>query len=139
MSQKPRRNLRRWNWETVREIALALPEVEESTSYGTPAFKVRGKLFARLKEDGSSIVVRIDEADRPLRLRADPFAFYITEHYANYPWILVRLPAVVRDDLADLVCDAWRLRAPGRLAAEYEGVGPDLKQRTAQSRRDRRK
>jgi hypothetical protein len=116
MARKHRRNSRACNWETVREVALGLPEVEESTSYGTPAFKVRGKLFVRLKEDGESIVVRIDEADRALRLRGDPSAFYITDHYVNYPWILVRLSAVAQDDLADLLRDAWRLRAPGRLA-----------------------
>jgi len=103
----------------VRELALALPEAEESTSYGTPAFKVRGKLFVRLKEDGESIVVRIEEADRALRLQADPSAFYITDHYISYPWMLVRLSAVAQDDLADLLGDAWRLQAPGRLAVKY--------------------
>jgi hypothetical protein len=115
MARKRRRGSRASNWETVRRLALALPEVAESTSYGTPAFKVRGKLFVRLKEDGESIVVRIEEADRALRLQADPSAFYITDHYVNYPWLLVRLSAVAQDDLADLLRDAWRLRAPGRL------------------------
>jgi hypothetical protein len=105
----------------VRELALALPEAEESTSYGTPAFKVRRKLFVRLKEDGESIVVRIEEADRALRLQADPSAFYITDHYVSHPWMLVRLPAVARDDLADLLGDAWRLQAPGRLVGKDNG------------------
>ena len=108
------------NWQTVRTLAVALPEVEESTSYGTPAFKVRGKLFVRLKEDGESIVVRIDEADRAMRLQADPRAFYITDHYVKYPWMLVRLFAVAKDDLADLLRDAWRLQAPARLSDRLE-------------------
>jgi hypothetical protein len=98
---------------------MTLPEVKESSSYGTPAFKVRGKLFVRLKEDNESIVVRIEEAHRALRLQADPCAFYITDHYLNYPWVLVRLSAVTQDDLADLLNDAWRLRAPSRLLAQY--------------------
>lgn len=111
---------RKCNWETVRALVTALPGVEESTSYGTPAFKVRGKLFVRLKEDAESIVVRIDETDRAMRLQADPRAFYLTDHYVKYPWMLVRLSAVAQDDLADLLRDAWRLQAPARLAVEYD-------------------
>ena len=51
-------------YDTVRKLALALPGVEEGTSYGTPALKVRGKLFVRLKEDGETIVLRSDSFDR---------------------------------------------------------------------------
>lgn len=107
-------------WETVRELALALPGSEESTSYGTPAFKVRGKLFVRLRPEGDAVVVRIDKDERTMRMRADPNAFYLTDHYAPYPWMLVRLAAVRQDDLAELLEDAWRLQAPQRLLAEYE-------------------
>ena len=114
---------------------MALPEVEESSSYGTPAFKIRGKLFVRLKEDNESIVVRMEEADRALRLQADPSAFYITDHYVNYPWVLVRLSAVAQDDLADLLRDAWRLRAPGRLLAQYYRDKLELGKATGQSHR----
>jgi hypothetical protein len=106
-------------WETVRELARTLPEAEEGTSYGTPAFKVRGKLFVRLHQSGDSIVVRIDDGERAMRMRADPHAFYMTDHYVGYPWMLVRLSAVHRDDLADILADSWRLRAPQRLIAKY--------------------
>jgi hypothetical protein len=47
-------------WDTVRQLALALPGVEEGTSYGTPAFKVKGKLLARFHQDGESMVVKIE-------------------------------------------------------------------------------
>jgi hypothetical protein len=96
-------------WETVREIALALPEAEKSTSYRTPAMKVRGKLFARLREEGDVIVVRIEPNDRAMRMAADPDAFFVTEHYVPYPYMLVRLSAVAKDDLAELLTAAWRL------------------------------
>jgi hypothetical protein len=119
-SKRPsRRKSRTVTWETVRELAWVLPGSEEGTSYGTPAFKVSGKLFVRLHQDGDSIVVRIDGNERVLRMQADPKAFYITDHYASYPWMLVRLSAVRRDDLADLIEESWRLRAPKRLLAEY--------------------
>ncbi|MCI0357839.1 MAG: MmcQ/YjbR family DNA-binding protein [Planctomycetaceae bacterium] len=94
-----------------------MPEAEESTSYGTPAFKVGGKLFARLHQDGESLVVRIDKHERVMRMQADPATYFITEHYVNYPWILVRLASVSRDDLGELLKDAWQLVAPSRSAA----------------------
>jgi hypothetical protein len=107
-------------WETVQELAGALLGAEEGTSYGTPAFKVRGKLFVRLHQEGDSVVVRIDPNERAMRMRADPDAFYITDHYANYPWMLVRLAAVRRDDLADLIVASWRLQAPQRLVDQFD-------------------
>ena len=48
------------HWNTVLELARRLPEVEEGTSYGTPALRVRGKFFARLREDGETLVVKMN-------------------------------------------------------------------------------
>jgi hypothetical protein len=107
-------------FEQVRLLALALPKAQEGTSYGTPAFKVDGKLFARLHQDGESLVVKIDPGERTMRMKADPETFYITDHYLNYPWILVRIAGVDPDDLRDLLVEAWRLSAPRRLVADYD-------------------
>ena len=107
-------------FEHVRRLALALPKVQEGTSYGTAAFKVDGKLFARLHQDGESLVVKIDPGERTTRMKADPETFYITDHYLNYPWILVRIARVDPDDLRDLLVEAWRLSAPRRLVADYD-------------------
>lgn len=102
-------------FETVRRFGLALPETETSTSYGTPALKVRGKLFARLRDDGESLVLRTDLVERDLLLAANPKVFYITDHYREYPWVLVRLSAVEPDELQELLRDAWSRVAPKRL------------------------
>lgn len=99
----------------VREFALALPEAEEGTSYGTPAFKVRGKIFARLREEGDVLVVKIDSDYRDALTRSAPDTYFITPHYEKYPFVLVRLPEVDREDLRELLTDAWRLSAPKRL------------------------
>jgi hypothetical protein len=97
-------------FETVREIALSLDKVEESTSYGTPAFKVRGALFIRLHDEfDSTIVVRTDFDQREELLAADPETYFITDHYRNYPWVLVRLSRVHPDALRDLLRMAHRL------------------------------
>jgi len=107
-------------FETVREIALALPEVEEGPCYGTPGFRVRGKLFARIWEDGETLVLKIDLDARELLLAADPEVFFLTDHYRGYPYVLVRLPAVDPEQLRELLEDAWRLSAPKRLAASRQ-------------------
>jgi hypothetical protein len=98
-------------FDAVRNIALALENVEESTSYGTPAFKVGGELMARLHQDGCSLVVRVDFEERAELMAADPATYYITEHYRDYPWILVNLSRVQPDALRDLLGGARRLAA----------------------------
>jgi hypothetical protein len=98
-------------FEAVRKIARTLPDAEESTSYGTPAFKVGGELFVRLHQDGSSFVIRTDFEQREELMAADPDTYYITDHYLNYPWILARMSRVAPDALRDLLGGAWRLAA----------------------------
>ena len=104
-------------FDTVREIAQTLPGAEESTSYGTPAFKVKGKLFARQHQDGESLVVGVSFEDREEMMKAAPEKFYITDHYLNYPWMLVRLSKVRPDELKDLLIGSWRRVAPKNLSA----------------------
>jgi hypothetical protein len=95
-------------FERVRQAALALEGVEEGSSYGTPGFKVKGVLFLRQHQDMDSLVVRTDFERREEMLAADPETYYITDHYLNYPWILVRLARVHLDAVSDLVRTAWR-------------------------------
>ncbi len=120
MSQKRERKYRRKTepvtFDKVRVLALVLPKAEEGTSYGTPGFKVGGTLFARFHQDGESLVVRIDQNERSMRIKADPQTYYITDHYLNYPWILVRIASVDHDDLRELLEEAWRLSAPSGFA-----------------------
>ncbi len=102
-------------WDTVRQISLSLDDVEESTSYGTPAFKVRGALFVRLHQDfDSTIVLGTDFEQRDELLAADPETYFITDHYRNYSWVLVRLSRVHRDALRDLLRMAWRLASSSK-------------------------
>ena len=104
-------------FETVRKMALALDHTEEGTSYGTPAFKVRGALFARLRPDLDALVVHMPIDDRQELIAADPETYFITDHYLNYPWILVRLSRVDPDAMQDLLKMAWRLAAARKVKA----------------------
>jgi hypothetical protein len=98
-------------FETVRQFSRALDKAEESTSYGTPAFKVRGNLFVRLHQDGESLVVRTSFEEREELMAADSDVYYITDHYLNYEWVLVRMSRVHPDALRDLLRGAWRSAA----------------------------
>jgi len=94
---------------TVRDLSRGLAGAEESTSYGTPAFKVGGELFVRLHQDRRSLVVRTSFEEREEMMTADPATFYITDHYLNYPLVLVSMARVHPDALRDLLRRAWRL------------------------------
>jgi hypothetical protein len=98
----------RVTWAVVCRLALALKGVEESTSYGTPALKVGGKLIARLREDGETVAVRTGFLERQERMAADPEAFFLTDHYLNYPAVVVRLAKVERAELKELLTETWR-------------------------------
>ena len=118
----PRSRAHRVSFETVRELALALPEVREGFSYGTPSFHVKSKFLARLKEDGDTLALRIAFEDRERLLAEDPEVFYLTDHYANYPAILVRLSRVTRKDLRAVLELGWRAVAPRKLVAERDAT-----------------
>jgi hypothetical protein len=100
------------DFDTVRNIGLALAGVEESTAYGFPALKVDGKLLAcvpanRSAEPGS-IVVRVGFDERAELLAAAPDIYYLTDHYAEYTAVLVRLSRVNPDVLRDLLGMAYK-------------------------------
>ncbi len=103
-------------WQDVLELARELPEIEESTSYGRPTLKVRGKFVAALRTNPDAIVVKCDLDEKPFLLEARPEVLFETPHYHGYGAMLVRLEAS-RDDLREFLIDSWLLAAPKRLAA----------------------
>jgi hypothetical protein len=106
-------------WSDVVALGRELPEVEESTSYGRPALKVRGKMFVALRERPDALVVRCDHDEKPFLLEARPELVFTTPHYDGYPYLLVRLDAPLAD-VRELVIDSWLLVAPKKLADGLE-------------------
>lgn len=103
------------------KIALAFPGTEVSTSYGTPSVKVRGKILSRWRTEAEgALAIRCDLLDRQIMLQMNPTVFFLTDHYVNYPMVLMRLEAVSRPLLLDVVERAWRLVAPERLVREWQ-------------------
>jgi hypothetical protein len=105
----------------VRRVALSLPATSEAPSYGTPGFRVRKKLFARIRPEGDVLVVFVDDlAEKDMLIESDPDTFFSTPHYDGYPTVLVRMDVVDVDELTELLTDAWRCRAPAGLVAEFD-------------------
>ncbi len=101
----------RIDFDLVRQIALSLPGVEESTTYGSPALKVRGKLLAfipinrSVEPDSLGVCVEFDK--RSVLIAAAPEKYYVTDHYRNHPTVLVRLSRIGLDELRNLIEVAW--------------------------------
>lgn len=121
-------------WDDVRRLALALPETEEGTAYGQPAWKVGGKLFVwdrplrgtDLKAlgdaapDGPILGARVEHLGAKEALLADdPGVFFTTPHFDGHATVLVRLDVIEADELAELIEEAWLARAPARAVVAF--------------------
>jgi len=98
----------------VRRAIFAVPGIVEGLSYGTPAWRNRGRLLARLHQDGQSIMFKVGFEARDHLIRADPRTFCITDHYRNYPSVLARLDRLTPDDIKALVLRAIEHASPKR-------------------------
>ena len=99
-------------FDVVRKMGFALPEVEEGTASGSPALNVRGKMFACLaihrSAEPNTLAVCIDFDQRDELIAGEPKTYYLTDHYVNYPCVLVRLTRIHQDALRDLLLMGWR-------------------------------
>jgi len=100
------------DFDLVRQIALALPGVEESTMYGAPAVKLGKKLLAcpaiHRSAEPNTLAVRINFEERDELIDADPDIYYLKDHYADYPVVLVRMSRISADALRDLLGMSWQ-------------------------------
>jgi hypothetical protein len=102
-------------------LGTALPEVEESTWFRTPSLKVAGKGFARLRSEAEGGLVLIcDLGEKEAMLASGDPAYYTTSHYDGYGAILVDLERVDPDQLAELIEESWRLKAPAKLRKAFD-------------------
>src|SRR5271155_442322 len=105
----------------LRQIALSFPGTTEGSSYGKPSFHVARKFFTRLREEDDSIVLAVGSIDeRDMLLESDARLFHITEHYRNYPALLVRLAQLDAGMLRSMLERRWRTIAPKKLLREFD-------------------
>jgi hypothetical protein len=93
----------------ARRLLLRLPSVSEGRSYGMPSFLLNGRFLARFRDDDAVLVLQLGTiSERDVLMQLDPGAFFFTEHYRNYPAVLIRLAEVPGPLFADVVTEAWR-------------------------------
>ena len=108
--------------DDIRRIACSLPEVTEKPSYGSPGFRVKDKLFARIRNEseGGLALYVADLDEKEALLASDHDVFFTTSHYDGHAMVLVHIEAVGLDELTELLADSWRVRAPKRVLAAHE-------------------
>ena len=103
---------RKGAFDPVRELGLGLPGVEESTMYGAPALKLKGKMLACMTTnkaaDPDSLAVQVGFVNRDFLVIKDPKTYYLRKHYEGYPVVLVRLNVIARDELREILEMAHR-------------------------------
>jgi len=97
---------------------LGLPDVAESTSYGAPSLKVKAKNFASVRGP-QEMVLHCPLEQKDLLMEMAPDIYWQTDHFKNWPGLLVRLEVIGDEELRLRLEDAWRFRAPKRLADSY--------------------
>jgi hypothetical protein len=108
-------------WDDLVTFAVTLPEVTESTSYGTPALKVAGTLMGRLRTDAEgALALKCSTADKESLVAGPDPAFFTTPHYDGHDYVLVDLDRVDRDELFELVDEAWHIAAPATLRRQRD-------------------
>lgn len=106
--------------DSLRQLALSLPEVEERETWGETTFRVREKIFVILSLAGDVASVKASLVDQAALVEADPETFAVSPYTGRFGWITVQLRTVGPDVLRLLVVNAWRRTAPRRLAARYD-------------------
>jgi hypothetical protein len=113
-------------WDDVRELALAMPGVEEAISRGTPVWRARKMLVWErpmrkrdIEELGDDLpdgpvmgAAVADEGEKRALLQGEPGIFFTTHHFDGHPIVLVRLDNITRDRLAEVIADAWSAVQP---------------------------
>ena len=114
------RSLRGIRVADARRFMLALPDVAAGRSYGMPSFLLRGRFFARFRDDDTVLVLQLGTiAERDVLMQLDSHAFFFTEHYRNYPAVLVRLADVPRALFRAVVKEAWHQLSALRAVREH--------------------
>lgn len=103
-----------------------------------PSFLLNGRFFARLRDDETVLVLQLGAVgERDILIQLDPRAFFFTEHYRNYPAVLIRLADVPRTLLVDVVTESWRHVSAMPPARPRQKSGRGVKRRSSSRARKR--
>lgn len=120
--------------DVIRTIARRFPGVQEGISYGTPAFRARGKFFARMYDDGTALVLKVGEIEQEFLIHAEPETYFITDHYRGTPYVLVRLAEISPAEFRDRFEQSWWLVATKRDISAYDTQKDSTLRKSAKKR-----
>ena len=124
----------------LKKIALSFPEAHEKTSYGNPAFFIAKKFFTRHRSEDDSLVLIVDSIDeRDMMMEADPKTFFITDHYKDYPSVLVRMARMDAKTVEGMLARRWRKIAPKKLIKALDGEGAAASAKAAAKKKPAKK
>jgi hypothetical protein len=109
--------------DTVRRFALTLPEAEEHETWDTATFRVRSKIFMMFSEEERHAWVKSTHDEQRALVAQDADTFFVPPYVGPSGWIGVVIHSVDRDEMEELVIEAWRLTAPKRLLAAFDEEG----------------
>jgi hypothetical protein len=106
----------------VRELALTLPRAYEAVVRGRLKFRVGQIVWLAFSRDEERMGFAFPKEWREVLIGSDPEKFLPPETSdLRYNWAVVRLEAIDRDEMRELVLDAWAFVVPKSVAEEYFG------------------
>lgn len=109
------------SWEAAHKLALSMPEAEERDHFGSPSFRVSGKIFAQLsprKSNETRVLVKLPAADQTALIMSAPETFSSEPRWGRHGWTCVQLATVEASFLRALLLQSWRQVAPRKLVAQ---------------------
>ena len=106
--------------DTVRKLALALPEASEQETWGQPTFRVRKRIFVMFSDEEREAWVKSTHDEQRALVQMDPETFFVPPYVGPSGWVGVRFRTVDREEMRELVTEAWRLTAPKRVVASFD-------------------
>ena len=106
--------------ETVRKLALGLPEAVEQETWGTPTFRVRKRIFVMFSDDGKEAWVKSTHDEQRALIAMDPETFFVPPYVGPGGWVGVRIGTVDPGEMRELVTEAWRLTGPARVVKAFD-------------------
>ena len=106
--------------DTLRKMALALPDATELETWGQPTFRVRKRIFVMFSDEEREAWVKSTHDEQRALVQMDPETFFVPPYVGSSGWIGVRFRSVDREEMRELVTEAWRLTAPKRAVAKFD-------------------
>jgi hypothetical protein len=104
----------------VRQLALSLPETSERETWGEATFRVKEKIFVTIGPDGKAAGVKASKEDQQHLVKSDPETFSVSHYTGRFGWVTVQLARVAREEMRNLIINAWRRTAPKKTVAAYD-------------------